>query len=624
MLFATGASRQRELTVTSNHERLESSLRLTTQMNILPLLIAGIVAVKLSTAFAAIPSEWPEHPRLIANQSAWAKLREQIQTDRELRDFTDGLVSEARKVLPAPTLERRMQGRRLLGVSRETLRRVLLCSFAYRLTGENEFLERAKSDMLAAAAFQDWNPSHFLDVAEMATALAFGYDWLHAGLDERTRATLRGALVKNALEHGRNGHSSFRSHNNWNQVCIGGLAMAAMAIADEEPVLARSVLEAARRDINNGLQPYRPHGIYPEGPSYWEYGTSYTVLLVAALRSATGGDWGIMDAKGLKESAPWVVHMTGPSGAFYNFADGSARAGLMPSLFFFARELDQPALLAFQRNEVRRFAKGGHERLAPLAAFWWQSFDKSGGRELPLFWAGSGLQPVAAWRSSWNSNAFYFAIKAGGASANHAHMDGGSFILEADGVRWAEDLGLQDYHSLESRGVQLWSMTQDAQRWRIFRLGPFSHNTLTIEGQMHNARGMAELNHADEQGARLDLTPIFLPGQVSKAIRQATISTNSVEITDTIEGAAAGAEVRWAMATRAQIQVVGDRAILRNKSRRLEVDFHGLTPEILDISQPATDLDAPNPEMRLLIARIKAGADGQARIRVSLSAESQK
>jgi hypothetical protein len=33
--------------------------------------------------------------------------------------------------------------------------------------------------MLAAAAFSDWNPSHFLDVAEMTAALAIGYDWLY-------------------------------------------------------------------------------------------------------------------------------------------------------------------------------------------------------------------------------------------------------------------------------------------------------------------------------------------------------------------------------------------------------------------------------------------------------------
>lgn len=566
-----------------------------------------------------LPAEWPAHPRLIATPSAWEQLRARSESDPDLTAFLGGVIDRAREVLSAPQLERRMEGRRLLGVSREALRRVLLCSFAYHWTGDRAFLNRARADLLAVAAFDDWNPSHFLDVAEMATAVALGYDWLHADLTPTDHAVLRQALIQKALLHGRNGHSSFRAQNNWSQVCIGGLALAALAIGDQEPDLARSVLDAGRRDIDSGLRHYRPDGIYPEGPSYWEYGTSYTVLLAAALRSATGDDWGILQHDALQPSAAWIVHMTGPTGAFYNFADGGARAGLMPALFYFAQELNRPALLRFQHEAVGRFIAGGRERLAPLAAFWWVDSHVPAGGDLPLFWSGQGLQPIAAWRSSWQDpDAFYFAIKAGGAAANHGHMDGGSFILEANGIRWAEDLGLQSYHSLESRGVQLWSMVQDSERWRIFRLGAFSHNTLTIDGQLHNASGMATLTHANEHGATLDLTPIFLPGKVTRVTRQVQISTNSVILRDIIEGASPGTRIRWAMATRAQIEIDGERASLRQDGRQFNVQFDGLQPGIVDISQPVTDLDVPNPGMRLLTAHIQPDAQGRAVCRVTL------
>ena len=33
--------------------------------------------------------------------------------------------------------------------------------------------------MLDMSKFEDWNPSHFLDVAEMTAGLAIGYDWLY-------------------------------------------------------------------------------------------------------------------------------------------------------------------------------------------------------------------------------------------------------------------------------------------------------------------------------------------------------------------------------------------------------------------------------------------------------------
>lgn len=566
-----------------------------------------------------LPVIWPEHPRLIATQTDWQSLPYNAARDPDLRSFIDGILREARKSLDAPTPLRQMEGRRLLGVSRETLRRILLTAFAYRYTGEPAFLDRARIDLLAVARFEDWNPSHFLDVAEMATGVALGYDWLYHDLTPDERQELRNALVTKALLHAQQGHPSFRSHNNWNQVCIGGLVLAALAIGDEEPELTETVLTTARTHTDRGLAAYQPHGIYPEGPSYWEYGTTYTVLLIAALRSVTSDDWNLPNAPGLLASLPWIVHMTGPTGTFYNFADSGTRAGLSPAQFFLSRELRQPSLLHFQRREARRFAvRGGSERFAPLVAFWWPQPEHPI-TPLPRHWSGSGLQPVAAWRTDWEDpHSLYVAIKGGGARANHAHMDGGSFVLEAGGVRWAEDLGLQSYHSLESAGVQLWAMHQDSPRWSVFRLGPFAHNTLTLNDQLHDASGMATFTDIHPRGAHLDLTPIFLPGQVTSATRSISIRSRRVLLEDNLIGAAPGASLRWAMTTRADILLDGHRATLRLGDQSMLVRIQGALPEILDISAPVRPFDAPNPGYRLLVARAQADIHGAARIRVHL------
>ena len=55
-------------------------------------------------------------------------------------------------------------------------------------------------EMKAVAAFPDWNPSHFLDVAEMTNALAIGYDWLYDDLTPTDRATIRAAIVEAGSE----------------------------------------------------------------------------------------------------------------------------------------------------------------------------------------------------------------------------------------------------------------------------------------------------------------------------------------------------------------------------------------------------------------------------------------
>ena len=52
--------------------------------------------------------------------------------------------------------------------------------------------------------FPDWNPSHFLDTAEMSNAVGVGYDWLYDYLDEPTRKKVREALITLGLKPGIN------------------------------------------------------------------------------------------------------------------------------------------------------------------------------------------------------------------------------------------------------------------------------------------------------------------------------------------------------------------------------------------------------------------------------------
>ena len=144
------------------------------------------------------------------------------------------------------------------------------------------------------------------------------------------------------------------------------------------------------------------------------------------------------------------------------------------------------------KNKPKAFV---NDRLLPAIMLW------SGG--LPLnkidapknnMWVGKGKNPVALMRTSWvDPNALYVAMKGGSVSVNHAHMDIGSFIFEADGVRWAMDFGMQDYESLESKGIQLFGRTQDAQRWSVFRYTNFVHNTLTVDNQLQRVTGYAPI-----------------------------------------------------------------------------------------------------------------------------------
>jgi hypothetical protein len=596
-------------------------------------LFAGLTAISVfggqSLAGDILAGLRPEHPRLLATSADWEKLQRRRQSDPDLDALLRHIVEDARATLGEPAIVYKKEGKRLLAVSRSTLRRVELCSFAYRLTGEKVFLNHAEQDLLTVAAFKDWNPPHFLDTAEMTAAVALGYDWLFADLSPATKATLRQAIVEKGLTPGLEPHNSwYRATMNWNQVCFGGLTLGALAIADEQPAIARELLTRAQTDNPNGLKPYAPIGIYPEGPGYWNYGTTYQVLMISALESALGTDWNLPKSPGFLASAAALVEQTGPTGRPFNFSDGGDGVAFEPTLFWFAQRLHYPALVYFQdeilRHKLARTASDEKDDgLSPLLAFW---LDGLPGEipppALPLAWHGDGPNPVGVFRSSWtDTNALFLAFKGGSASVNHAHMDAGSFVLDADGVRWASDLGAQDYYSVESKGWSLFNMKQDSDRWRVFRLNNFSHNTLTLGGKLHSVKADARILSFNANSATVNLTAIF-GGQAGSVLRHFHVGDNRrVDIRDDIATASPGLTVRWQMVTHAKISVDQSTATLRQAGKSLTAKIlspAGATFEIASAQPPDDGVNEPNPNTQILVVSTAVPATGNLTLEIEL------
>jgi hypothetical protein len=569
----------------------------------------------------------PEHPRLIITMAMWEALRSQRSNDTETGKVITQVVAEARTLVNAPPLVYKKEGFRLLAVSRDALRRIELCSFAYQITGEKVFLERAEKDLLTVAAFGDWNPIHFLDTGEMTTAVALGYDWLFDALTPATRATLRQAILDKGLAPGLSGHNSwFHATMNWNQVCIGGLTLGALAIADEKPEVAREFLTLAQKNNPNGLKPYAPIGIYPEGPGYWSYGTTYQVLMISALQTALGTDWNLSKHSGFMASAAALVEQTGPTGRPFNFSDGGDGVAFESTLFWFAQRLHYPALVYLQNQFLQQRLLHPPEKeneLTPLLALW------VGGLPaiippptLPLAWHGDGPNPVGVFRSSWTDpNALFLAFKGGSASHNHAHMDAGSFVLDADGVRWACDLGSQSYYTIESKGWSLFKMTQDSDRWRVYRLNNFSHNTLTLGGQLHKMTGDARITTFSANAATVNLTAIFA-GQAGSVQRHFYVGENrTVTIRDDLATAKPGLSVRWQMVTHAKISVDQNTTTLRQDGKALTAKIispAGAQFEIASAQPPNDGVNQPNPNTQILAVNTVIPASGDLTLEIQL------
>jgi len=322
------------------------------------------------------------------------------------------------------------------------------------------------------------------------------------------------------------------------------------------------------------------------------------------------------------------VQQTGPTGRPFNFADGGEGVSFRTALFWFAQELNRPDLVYFQDQLLQqRLADTRRdlpeEHLLPLLAKWTATLPKPvPPPALPLAWHGDGPNPIGVFRTSWTDpNALFLAFKGGSARVNHGHMDAGSFVLEADGVRWACDLGAQDYYSIESKGWNLFQRTQDSDRWRVYRLNNFSHNTLTLGGQLHHMAGDARIEEFTTNSARVNLTAIF-GGQADSVTRRFSVGENrSVLIRDEITGAKPGLPVRWQMVTRARIQLAGDSAKLTSEGRTLSakvVSPAGANLEIANAEPPEDGVNQRNLDTRILSVNATIPASGRLTLEIQL------
>ena len=555
------------------------------------------------------------HPRLFWTAQEDALLAARLQEDATAALFHAKLLSLAEAHLSDPAPARELRGRRLLQVSRACLRRFCLCAYAFRATEQARFLERVRGDLRAVCAFSDWNPSHFLDVAEMAMGVALAYDWVHEKLSQEDRCLVRAALLAKALAPGTApGQWWQRAQNNWNQVCHGGLGAAALAIAEDYPE-APAVLARFEASTGAALAGYAPHGAYPEGPGYWSFGTTYSILLMDGLRTALGYRTPTTDAPGFLASGEYMAHVVGPSGSWWQYSDcGGMGKPPEAALAWIAAERQDPALWRDGAGRLAAFAAGkagggGSDRFLPLALIWSLRVPAGGaeaGAPLPLSWRGEGTTPVAFHRTAHGADAVWAGIKGGSPASNHSHMDVGAFVVDALGLRWADDLGMQDYHGLESKGVQLFTRVQeeDAPRWSVFRLCAHSHSVLTVDGQGQRLQGTAPITHHSLGRSIVDLGATYA-GLLAGARRGIALVAGSVVVRDEVRALEGrGCEVRWAMLTRAEVGLGGEGEGGGEGMARLTRDGKALALRVLSprgvrlqtfSTQPRAEFDEANP-----------------------------
>jgi hypothetical protein len=580
---------------------------------------------------------YPSHPRLLVKKGEEQKIKSDLALNPEMLRLHNYLLGQCDDLITTPVLAYKKEGKRLLAVSREALRRIFYLSYAYRMTGEDKYRLRAEQEMIAVCSFTDWNPSHFLDTGEMTMAVAIGYDWLFDRLSPDARRLVQEAILNKGFAPSRDKKYNWflRATNNWNQVCNAGLVYGALAVLEDHPEEAREIIERALSTVGLTLKGYGPDGAYPEGYNYWGYGTTFQVLLNAALESALGTDGGLSSAEGFLASARFMQFMTGTTGKCFNFSDSRESVFALPAMYWFADKLQDPTLLWNEKDMLSRAElsfSDEESRFLPLIPIYGSQYKMN---ELAppsmKLWAANGQTPVVLVRTGWeNGEGFYLGIKGGTASTSHAHMDAGSFVFDALGVRWVQDLGMQEYYSLEKENVDLWNMSQNGQRWNVFRYNNLAHNTLTVNGKYHDVKGFVPVTNifseAHKLGASLNMTDLF-GGELENAVREvALINEKYLSVIDRVKAGSQPATVRWTIETGAIPRVLDSHMVELTKDGKcmqLIVDSPSVTSvSVLDnVSKNSYDASNEGTCRIVFDVSLESGQESDIKVRLVPAAD---
>ena len=460
---------------------------------------------QVQTAFrpptsAELPKLAP-HPRLLATDEDFKRLKATLATDAQAQQYFQQLQQFGETIKAYPTNHTNMY--KPNHSWQHLWYRVVACGMLFRLTGDKTWAAAGIHETNATGNLPNWGGPTYLEVAGLTYAAAIGFDWFYDELTSAERAHISGFLVEQGINLAQYDKykGDFGGYTNRNIVANGCYLLGALAIWEEQPKLASQLWDLTTVAMQNGLLMYSDSGWW-EGFVYWGYATEHTISIGLTLNATFGTDFGFASIAGLAGSGDFAIRMfSNATRHNYAFADSGPLNNEYAAIMFWHNRVFPSARMAYTARLATRAFYVGQPPRYPGELPDPPGCPEGGGKDCPasgrypawslLFWDGRGseadllaLPAVHAYhnisnvmiRSNWSSSALpekaatLLSYKGGATYWSHNHRDLGSFSFESRGVRWAQDLGLENYGA---------GGADNALNYRISTLG---HNTLTFGG----------------------------------------------------------------------------------------------------------------------------------------------
>jgi Domain of unknown function (DUF4962)/Heparinase II/III-like protein len=237
------------------------------------------------------------HPRLFLDAQRIQELRQAITTTHAaLWDSVREQADQAVRTGPPAYIERdRSSGDEQLW-QREVGNKMPLLAMAYRLSGEQKYLDSARQWALASCAYRTWGLGRIdgMDLAAGHQLFGLGivYDWCYDDLGEAARSTIRATLIKRTsamYEAAATGKAwwrrSYLQNHLWVNICaMATVGMALYGEAEEAPHWIALPLDKFRRTMDA----LGDDGASHEGTGYWQYGVEYLLKFMDLARELLG------------------------------------------------------------------------------------------------------------------------------------------------------------------------------------------------------------------------------------------------------------------------------------------------------------------------------------------------
>lgn len=550
----------------------------TTNLHRSLLLLCLLLAASGTWGQALLP-----HPRLLFTKAEEPAVKQLIKTDPLAGQLAAFLKLKADSLLELPEIPYEMDKYgNMLYVARGNVQRLTTLALAYRIYKDATYLNAVNKTLLWICNYPDWDPKHYLDTAEMSTAVAIAYDWLYDALPPTTKEIVKKCLYERAVatvlrEYEKGGPGSWaKRETNWNVVCNAGMTLAALAVAEDYPQEATTVLDNAAKYLPNCLKHFAPDGVCYEGPAYWGYTLSYLSLYLKAVTD-NGGDKGeIAQLAGMPKTALFYKRTLTPGGRIFNFGNAGKDPQNTPAFFLFSKLYGQPEVADWYRHKLKETLSSQLplHQLFFLSLPWYDAATVADAAPIPsLEVYHNTINDILVFNGKRDKPGSLFLIAKGGEPMQaHQQLDGGTFLVESDSVCWTEDLGADDY-SLPG----FWDYKPGGERWKIFRNSSLSHNTISIDHQMQHAAGKAfvceEKPDAPQPSAKLNMTSLY-KNQATSVFRKFTLVDDcTIEVADEVELVNPQAVVSWIAATQADVEVKGNKAYFARNDKRFYMEI---------------------------------------------------